>query len=344
MRRLLPFAIAALALLLVAGGVGWWVVFGPNTDVDGDPASLYIPRGASFSQAADSLGAVIGSRATLEFVAKTTGWGDQVKAGHYTIEPRMSNYDVLQTLRRGLQTPVSVTIPPGTRPEVAAAVAGRDMEFSAEDFLAALNDPALAEELGIPPGQLFGYLAPQTYSFYWLNSPERVITKIVQGQQRYLESRAADAAKLDLSADEVVTLASIVEWEALLAEEKAVIAGLYLNRLLGRTGVRMRLQADPTVQYAVIESEGQKRRLLFSDYENPHPYNTYRIDGLPPGPVTNPARSTIDAVLAPESHRYLYMVAQGDGSHVFSRTLTEHNRAAARYRALMRQRRAEQER
>jgi UPF0755 protein len=137
----------------------------------------------------------------------------------------------------------------------------------------------------------------------------------------------------------VLNLAAIVEWEAHLEEEKPRIAGVYLNRL--RAG--WPLQADPTVQYALLQIEGQKRRLLFRDYQIDHPYNTYRVQGLPPGPITNPSPTSIQAVLNPEQHDYFYFVAKGDGGHLFSRTLAEHNRAAEAYYALMRQRRAEQQ-
>jgi UPF0755 protein len=134
-------------------------------------------------------------------------------------------------------------------------------------------------------------------------------------------------------------MASIVQWEAYMEDEKPVIAGLYLNRL--ERG--MPLQADPTVQYAVIEREGQKRRLFNVDYEIDHPYNTYQFRGLPPGPVTNPAPSTLRAVADPAQHRYLYMVAKGDGGHSFNRTLAQHVRDARAYHRLMRKRRRQQQ-
>jgi UPF0755 protein len=134
-------------------------------------------------------------------------------------------------------------------------------------------------------------------------------------------------------------MASIVEWEARLEEEKPRIAGVYLNRL--RIG--MRLQADPTVQFALMQVEGGRmRRLLFRDYEFQHPFNTYLYGGLPPAPINNPSPSSIHAVLDPEPHDYLYFVARGDGGHTFSRTLSEHNRAARDYRTMMRERRHQQ--
>ncbi|MEX1054722.1 MAG: endolytic transglycosylase MltG, partial [Rhodothermales bacterium] len=138
-----------------------------------------------------------------------------------------------------------------------------------------------------------------------------------------------------LSKDEIVTLASIIEWETGREEEKATVAGVYVNRL--RIG--MKLDADPTIQYVVMAKEGQKRRLLYEDYRIEDPFNTYLRAGLPPAPITNPSPSSLRAAASPEKHPYLYFVATGDGTHKFSRTLAEHNRAAREYHDLMRERR-----
>jgi len=141
-----------------------------------------------------------------------------------------------------------------------------------------------------------------------------------------------------MTPDEIVRLAGIVEWESAYVPEKATIAGVYLNRIRNK----WKLDADPTVQYAVMKLEGDKRRLFFKDYRMDHPYNTYKFRGLPPGPITNPSLTSIQSVLKPESHRYFFFVAKGDGQHMFSRTLSEHTRKAREYYRLMQQRRAEQ--
>lgn len=344
MRKKLLIVLIGLAVVgLAAAGAAFWVAKAPNTQSFDGERGIYIPRGAGLETVADSLDArgILASRTTFTWLARVTRWGNQIKAGHYNIAGGASNYDILQKLRRGLQDPVKLTIPPGTRPEVIAAVAGRDMNFEAADFLAALRDPALAERLGTDTTRLFGYMLPETYHFYWLTSAEDVIARVKQEFDRYFERElAARADSLNLTRDDVIALAGIVEWETSLAEEKPRVAGVYVNRL--RRG--MKLDADPTVQYAVMEREGQKRRLLYEDYRIDHPYNTYQRAGLPPGPITNPPKSSLKAAVFPEAHDYLYFVARGDGGHVFSRNLAEHNRAAAQYHALMRQRRAEQAR
>ncbi len=339
-QRVLIFVAVLTVLALAGAGVGYWLAFAPNTPAFEGERSVKIPPGASLNQAVDSLAAagVLADRRTFTWMARLTGWGGQIKAGHYTFAAGTSNHGLLDKLRRGLQTPVRLTIPPGSRPEVVAAVAARAMAFSADDFLAALRDPDLAASLGTDTTHLFGFMLPETYFFYWHTDARTVIRKIKEAFDAfYAEARARAPNPPDLSPEEVVNLAAIVEWETGIEEEKPRVAGVYLNRL--RDG--WPLQADPTVQYAILAAEGQKRRLLFRDYEINHPYNTYGYRGLPPGPITNPSPSSIRAVLNAERHDYYFFVANGDGSHTFSRTIREHNRAADAYRRLMRQRRAE---
>ncbi|GAB5521148.1 MAG: endolytic transglycosylase MltG [Rhodothermales bacterium] len=332
-----------LGLLLVLGGAvaagaGYWMLQSPNTpDFEGE-RSVKIPRGASFESVVDTLGAqgLLKRPRTFELVAQLTGWGNQIKAGHYVFESGTSNYTFLDRLRKGLQDPIRLTVPPGTRPEVVARVLAKQMTFTPEAFMAALNDPTFAAELDTDTTHLFGYMMPETYFMYWLTDERSVISKIKRTTDDYFDAeRRAKAERAGLTVDEVLNVASIVEWETSLRDEKAKVAGVYLNRL--RDG--WKLDADPTVQYAVLQQEGAKRRLFFRDYRIEHPYNTYLRRGLPPGPVTNPSPSSIDGVLDAEDHGYYFFVATGDGGHTFSRTLSEHNRAAQAFYRTMRERR-----
>lgn len=343
-KKLLIALLLLMGLSLAVVMAGYWAFMSPNTQTYDEGRNVYIPRGAGLEAVADSLQSrnILASRQTFTWLARLTGWGNQIKAGHYVIRPGASNYDILQKLRRGLQDPVRLTIPPGTRAEVVAAIAGRDMAFEPADFLAALNDPALAESLGTDTTQLFGFMLPETYHFYWLTSPETIVARIKQEFDRYYEQElAAGAQALNLTKEDVVALAGIIEWETSVPAERPRVAGVYVNRL--RRG--MKLDADPTVQYIVQVQEGRKRRLLYADLRIPHPYNTYLQPGLPPGPITNPSKSSLKAAVNPESHDYLYFVAsaEGDGSHVFSRSYDEHLRAVARYRARMNEIRARQQ-
>ena len=332
----------AFALLFVGGlvvGIGGTLVFGPNTGAYDAPRSVYIAEDASLDTAIDSLeqADVLVAPSAFRLVAQVTGWGRQIKPGHYRIAPRQSNYHLLDKLRRGLQDPVRVTIPPGVRPAQLTAVLGRRLEREAAAFRAALRDTSLARDLGIPPAHLFGYMLPETYEFYWQTPPETVVRRVKQGFDRFYERElAAGADSLGLTKREVVTLASIVEWEALLDAEKPAIAGVYLNRL----DEGWPLQADPTIQYVLLDTQGERvTRVLYEHLEIDHPYNTYQIQGLPPGPITNPSPSSLRAAAAPERHEYFYFAADGTGGHTFSRTLREHNRAAEKYQQMLDERR-----
>jgi UPF0755 protein len=344
--------IRVVVVVLVVGaslaGVATWMAFSGNTPVFADERTVKLPSGSSLETIEDSLMAagILAKRWTFDTVAKGTGWGDQIKSGHYAFAAGQSNIDILGKLRRGEETPVRVTIREGTRKDFVARSVGTTMAFSEDDFLAALADPEFTASIGTDTSHVFSYLLPDTYFFFWESSPETVITKIKETFDGvYEEARAAAEAAspsgtspgLRLSKEDVTNMAAIVQWEALLDEEKPRIAGVYLNRL--RDG--WPLQADPTVQYALIETEGGKRRLFNRDYKIQHSYNTYLFRGLPPGPVTNPDRASIEGVLASESHPYYFFVAKGDGGHIFSRTLGEHRRNAQAYYRVMRQKRAE---
>ena len=342
MRRKYLIASAALAAgMLAACGAVAWIAFAPNTpDFEGRRA-VHIPPDSRFEATVDSLNArgVLRRSGAFRFMARATGWGDQIKAGHYVFTAGASNHDILSALRRGLQEPVRLTIPPGVRPEVASAVAARNMFFTPEDFAAALADTQLAASLNADIDAVFGYILPETYHIYWLASAERAVRTIAETFDAFYERELrAGADSLGMSRQDVATLASIIEWEALLDEEKPMISGVYHNRL--RIG--MKLDADPTIQYIVLQQEGSKRRLLYRDYRIPHPFNTYLHAGLPPAPLNNPSPSSLRAAVRPARHDFLYFVATGDGTHHFSKTLAEHLRAARRYHALMRQRRAAQ--
>ena len=341
-RKKILFLLAGFLGLAALGALAVYLfAFAPNTTGYEGEKSVFIPPESSLDEAVDSLSSsgIIRYGSTLSIMGRVTGWGGQIKAGHYRIGEGASNYDILDKMRRGLQSPVRLTIPPGSRPEVVAAVAARSMAFGPEEFLDTLRDTSLARSMGTDTTHLFGFMLPETYFFYWLTEPSEVIEKVKEEFDRRYEEYAPDSSDGGtLSPGEAATLASIVEWETAIPEERPRVAGVYFNRL--KRG--WRLQADPTVQYAILEREGSKRRLFFRDYEIQHPYNTYLFGGLPPGPITNPSPASLKAVLEPESHSYFYFVARGDGGHIFSRTLREHSRNANNYRNLMRRQRAAQ--
>lgn len=345
MRSRLLIVILSVAALLggIGAGAGAWIVFGPNTMPYTGERSVILPEGTTLGAAIDSLGTngILASDATFRLVATGTGWGEQIKPGHYRIPSYTSNYRLLDVLRRGLQAPVRVTIPPGSRPKKVAEVVAKRLKMPADSFAAVLNDTSFAQSLGTEPAKLFGYMLPNTYEFYWQTPPRTVARRVKAAFDRFYDRACASGAdSLGFSKREVVTLASIVEWEAIYDREKPTIAGVYVNRL--QQG--WPLQADPTVQYVLIDTEGKRTgRVLYEDIEIDHPYNTYRRPGLPPGPITNPSPSSLRAAAYPADHRYFYFAANGEGGHTFSRTLREHNRAAKKYHEMLDRRKRRQE-
>lgn len=334
--RLILLPLVAIAVVGIL--VGCWIAFASNTQVFEDARGVRIPSGSSFEAAADSLDSagILGSRGRFGLFATLTGWRRQVKPGHYLMESGMSNWAMLDKIRKGLQDPIRITIPPGTRPEVVGAVLARDLGINAYGFVQAVNDSALAAELETDTAHLFGRMRANTYDIFWTTDAATAVKRVHGWYERFwTDERLAKAEALGLTPDEVMTMASIVEWEAHQADERPRVAGVYLNRLLGRTNNgSMRLQADPTVQYALMQMDGGPMRRLFTrDYNTPHPYNTYLINGLPPGPINNPSDSSIDAVLNAEEHNYLYFVANGTGGHTFTETLGQHMTAAREWSA-----------
>jgi UPF0755 protein len=266
----------------------------------------------------------------LRWVSSLLGWRN-FSAGRYEVSGNNSYRDFLSKLALGHQDHAAVTIHPGMNIGRLSASLGRQLRADSSEFAAVFADSSdLILELGYYPESLFSRMLPDTYNLYWTSSPERVIRRIYDEFNRRVVNRfESEIAENSMDLEDLLIMASIIEWEARHRHEKPRISGLYWNRL----NRNMRLQADPTVLYAV----GEHRRLLFEDYQLDHPYNTYVIDGLPPGPITNPDILSIEAAITPEEHDYLFMVANPDGGHVFTRTFEEHRLASAEWRRWIRE-------
>ena len=269
------------------------------------------------------------------------GAHEKLRGGWVVLNRSLSPHQLLPRLARGYgRAEVSVVLPEGyTRFDMAARLA-RFGITPESDFLAASEDPALLQSLGIAPNTAEGYLFPATYTFRQDSPAARVVRRLV----RVFRSRtdALFAAYAAESADspsaltpaQLVTLASIVEREAVAADERPIIAGVFLNRLTDPSFRPRRLQADPTVAYGCLvardavpscrDFDGRVTPEMVRDPENP--YSTYRLEGLPPGPISNPGMASLEAVVHPASHDLFYFVAVGGGRHAFSRSLAEHNR------------------
>ena len=242
-----------------------------------------------------------------------------------------------------------VTIPEGwNRFQVASRLENQGVVTSADAFLKATEDPALLGSLGIPGESAEGYLFPDTYDFYRVSEPDAVVEKLVANfvikfrniSRRHSEGLRALGPLGDEPEHAAVILASIVEKEAVKAEEMPLIAGVFINRLLDEKFPSHLLQADPTVSYGCVAGmplptsctgfKGKLGRVHLDDATNP--YNTYQHAGLPPGPISNPGTAALEAVLAPAETRYMYFVSRGNGTHEFSKTLEQHKAAVEKYR------------
>lgn len=303
---------------------------GGNAEDTGEVVRVTVPRGSGLSATADSLAAhgVVTQPTLFRLYARAKGAAAQIKPGVYELARGASWAAVLNKLTSGDVVTTTIAIPEGwTARRIAERIAAAT-GTSADSLTEVLLDTASATRFGVPGPTLEGYLYPATYTFPLGTPPADVVQRLVSRyQQVWTPARRARADSVGLSEREIVTLASIVEGEARVWDERGTIAAVYHNRL--RHG--MRLQADPTVQYALGE---RQRRLLFSHIADvaDSPYNTYTHSGLPPGPIGSPSAGAIEAALNPTEDDYLFFVAGGDGRHVFTRTFAEHRAAVRRAR------------
>ena len=248
-----------------------------------------------------------------------------IKPGRYSLPPGMSNFSLLYYLHTRKQDEVRITIPEGLDIRHIARLLSRNLDMDSTAVMAAASDSRLLQKHNITARNAEGYLFPGTYDFVWASPPEEAIGFLV-GRFRhfYTSNLQSTAASVGLSETALLTLASIVEAETPVAAEKPVVASVYLNRLKHN----IRLQADPTVQYAL---GGTARRLFYKDLATDSPYNTYRHNGLPPGPICNPGSASILAVLNPADTKYLYFVATGKGGHNFAESIAEQTENIKKY-------------
>ena len=346
--HIVPGAVAVA--LVVSLGVGAWLLSAtPGSLVNEEPPRLgatptsqtgIVTVSVEPGDSARAIGekleneGVIESARLFQVLTALMGLGNDLEAGDYEFEGGQTAVAAIRRISQGITRAIvtTVIIPEGLRAEEIGEKLEEAGVVSAEEFWRALSDVYTAFFLDeLPPGAaLEGFLFPATYGFPRQPSVHEVVAQLLFAfDERYREQILPGLRPDGLSLREVVTLASIIEREARVAEERPVIAGVFLNRL--ERG--MLLQADPTVQYALgndpasVQQFGYwKRELTKADLAVDSPYNTYRNLGLPPGPIANPGLASILAVLEPVETSYLYFVARPDGSHAFAETLEEHNR------------------
>ncbi|WP_022853363.1 endolytic transglycosylase MltG [Thermodesulfatator atlanticus] len=299
----------------------------PAAEGEASPKIVFIKPGTPFKEVAKLLKekGIIRSELGFTFEAYRLGVVHQLKAGEYELDPRDPPARILRILAKGRVVTHYVTIPEGYNIYEIARLLDKAGLCKRDDFLQVVKDPSFLKEFNLPGPTAEGFLFPDTYAFSKGMSPRLIAaTMVIRFWKIWNKEFAKRAQEIGVSVKTAITLASIVEKEAIIPRERPIIASVFWNRL--KRG--MKLQADPTVRYAT------KRfyyRLRYRDLRSRNPYNTYVYPGLPPGPICNPGKDSIRAVLWPAKTDYLYFVSKGDGTHYFSRTLREHERAVDIY-------------
>ncbi|MBM9511293.1 endolytic transglycosylase MltG [Desulfogranum marinum] len=321
------FFCAAGALGVVVVAISIWIWSYVSTTSPGKGTVLVeVPKGSGVRTIGSLLAEKQLVRNDLRFLllARFSGIGNRLKAGEYEIAYGLTPLEVLQVLESGKIYYHSVTVPEGLTLVQVADIFERGGWINRDRFLALANDSLFAESLGVRRKNLEGYLFPDTYFLARGAKDEKAIIKTMV--KRFFE--VMDTLPLEnqerLDQHQLLTLASIIEKETGAAEERPLIARVFLNRLARN----MRLQSDPTVIYGIIDFNGN---ITKTDLRTLTPYNTYMIKGLPPGPICNPGRESIKAVLEPAESDALFFVSKNDGTHIFSKTLREHSRAVRKY-------------
>ena len=294
---------------------------------------VFLPPGAGFNEMTDSLVAhrIVTNRRWFGFLSRVGRYDRRLKAGFYDLKQGEAPLALLKILAAGSEKTARFTVPEGFTLLDIAEVAESTLGLPPDSIKAAATDTAVLREFGVDAESLEGFLLPETYFVSRMITARGLVREMATlFRQRWNPAWDDRAKALGLSRIDLVTMASIVEGEARVDEDRPIVAAVYLNR----RRIRMPLQADPTVQYAIQITTGKRKpRLFLRDYQFPSPFNTYLHPGLPPGPVGAPSTKSIEAVLDPAPVPFLYFVAGLDGKHVFTKTYGEHLRAIARIRA-----------
>jgi UPF0755 protein len=336
-KRNIGAAVAGVAAMgALAALVGGYALFGHPLR-NAEPTYIYIDRDDTQDSVVAKIEAAAQPSNLLGFrlLAAYDGYAKRIRPGRYKLERTDDWRHIYTRLRNGRQTPVRFTLPSVRTLDRLAESVGKQLMMTPGELSALLADSLYADSLGYTLQTLPALFLPNTYELYWDISPRQFVSRMQREHDAYWNAqRLALADSIGLTPVEVTTLASIVEEETANAAEKSVVAGLYMNRL--HRG--MRLQADPTVKFAV--GDPSLKRILHGHLLTDSPYNTYRYEGLPPGPIRIPSLGGIEAVLHYARHTYIYMCAKEDfsGTHNFATTDREHLENARRYQRALNER------
>ena len=323
-----------IGLLLVIGGVLglslYSKIFKGNTVEEG---YLYIPTGSKFKEVENLARPFLKRVKPFIWVAEKLNYPEAVKPGKYKISKGMSNFELVKMLRSGSQTMVNLSFNNQDTFEKLAGRISQQIEADSISLLKTFTDQKILNETGFTSETAIGMYIPNSYEFYWNTTAEEFRAKMLDEYSKFWDAtRLEKAKKLNLTKNEVITLASIVQKETATVSERPIVAKLYLNRLASGWP----LQADPTIIFALKAKLGNDmviKRVFSKDLDIDSPYNTYKNTGLPPGPISMPDISSIEAVLNPANHDFYYMCASVTtfGTHEFAKTLDQHNKNAAKY-------------
>ena len=319
----------SIRFALIGTGIIFFLLFiifyFPNTKVVDTSQSIFVPTGTSFATLKKILEPHLKSTITFSLAAKAKRF-DTPRIGHFVLKPSMGNQQIVNTLRSG-NTPIQVVF---NNQQTIAHLASRVAEQLQLDSLSLIKEiesPYFMDSVNLNREELLSLFLPNSYEMYWNISAAEFCQRMQKENDLFWnENRESKRKRLNMSRAEVITLAAIVNEESRKVDERPRVAGVYLNRLRRR----MKLQADPTVVYAMKRQANDfdlvVRRVLYKDLEIKSPYNTYKYRGLPPGPITMPDISSVDAVLNPESHSYLFFVVdpKNPGYHLFASNYNEH--------------------
>lgn len=314
-------------------------IFSSNIKIDsGEYEYIYIPTGAAFADVVDQLNniVVLENLKSFEWVARKKKYDQSIKAGRFKIRNGMNNNELVNLLRAGKQDPIRLIFNNVRTLEALAGKISTQIEADSSALLNAFKDTLYYEQYGLNAETFISIFIPNTYHFFWNTSANQFVERMYEEYNKFWsDAKLKRLEEIGLTKLDVSTLASIIDEETTKNDEKARIAGVYINRLQRRIA----LQADPTVKFAV--NDFTIKRVLTKHLQIDSPYNTYKYRGVPPGPIRIASISSINAVLNYEQHKYLYFCAKSDfsGYHDFAKTLAEHNKNAQSYRrALNKQR------
>lgn len=315
------------------GIVGAWFLFSSNTNFKSGNKEIIVKNRMSLNEITNLLltDTIILSQSSFDMTCKLLRYKDQtIKPGRYVIKSGMSNFDIVKKLRNGLQDPVNLTINNVRDMSQLCSKISQQLMLDSTILYNKLMDSLFLDSINLNRENIISLFIPNTYQVYYTITPEKLISKISSEHEKFWSSKNRREAlqQRNITEAQCYTIASIVEKETTFESEKQEIAGVYLNRL--KTG--MKLQADPTVVFALGLFGIQ--RILFEHLSTASPYNTYMIDGLPPGPICMPSLSSLEAVIQSEMHEYLFFCAKPgyDGSHLFAKNYQAHLQNAAEYR------------